>query len=245
LTDGPPGALLIDVGTNTEIALWDGTTVHVTSVPGGPAFESGAVGFGMAAEPGAICAVRRSDEGFELEVIGGGEARGFCGSGLLDAIAVLLDAGILKSSGRFAIPCGPDGYRLDPANLRTAVTGNAVDAFQRAKAAMAAAISVLLAESGTKADQIGRATICGAFGRHLNVGHARAVGLLPPLPMALTWAYSDATLGGCEALLMAPECRLALEKLAKILRLVNVTLVIWYEDRYIEELRLRKTSTTG
>jgi uncharacterized 2Fe-2S/4Fe-4S cluster protein (DUF4445 family) len=244
-TDGPPGALLIDVGTNTEIALWDGTTVHVTSVPGGPAFESGGVGFGVPAEPGAISAVRRGDSGFEFDVIGGGDARGFCGSGLLDAVAVLLDAGILKPSGRFAIPCGADGYRLDPANPRTAITGNAVDAFQRAKAAMAAGISVLLSESGMKVEQIGRLHVCGAFGRRLNVANARALGLLPTLPMASAQLFSDATLGGCETLLMTPESRVALENVTRALRLVNVTLVIWYEDKYIEELRLQKASTTG
>lgn len=241
-TDGPPGALLIDVGTNTEIALWDGHTVHVTSVPGGPAFESGAVGFGMPAEPGAISAVRRAGEGFELEVIGGGEARGFCGSGLLDAVAVLLEAGILKPSGRFAVPRGADGYRLDPANSRTVITGNAVDAFQRAKAAVAAAIGVLLTEAGMKRDEVGRLIICGAFGRQLNVGHARAVGLLPPLPMSLTWLLGDATLAGCEALLLRQDITPCLTQLANCLRLINVTLVIWYEDRYIEELRLREVS---
>ena len=244
-TDGPPGALLIDVGTNTEIALWDGTTVHVTSVPGGPAFESGGASFGMPAEPGAICAVRRAGTGFWLEVIGGGEARGFCGSGLLDAVAAMLEAGILKPSGRFAKPCGPEGYRLDPANPRTAITGNAVDAFQRAKAAMAAAIAVLLAEAGMSVDHVGRLVVCGTFGRHLNVANAHAVGLLPPLPTASVQLFADATLGGCEALLLGRQTRSGLIQLARNLRLINVTLVIWYEDRYIEELRLQKASTTG
>ncbi|MBI4995299.1 MAG: DUF4445 domain-containing protein [Rhodocyclales bacterium] len=239
-TEGPPGALLIDVGTNIEIALWDGKTVHVTSVPGGPAFESGGVAFGMPAEPGAICAVRRSDAGFDLDVIGGGEARGYCGSGLLDAVAAMLEVGILKPSGRFAIPCPAEGYRLDPANPRTAITGNAVDAFQRAKAAMAAAIRVLLAEAGMQRDRIGRLFVCGAFGRQLNGGHARAAGLLPPLPMARQWLFGDATLGGCEALLLRPETKPALTQLANCLRFINVTLVIWYEDAYIEELRLRE-----
>jgi uncharacterized 2Fe-2S/4Fe-4S cluster protein (DUF4445 family) len=243
-TDGPPGTLLLDIGTNTEIALWDGTTIHVTSVPGGPAFESGGVGFGMPAEPGAIAAVRRAGEGFELEVIGGGEARGFCGSGLLDAVAVMLEAGILKPSGRFAVPCGAEGYRLDPANPRTAIAGNAVDAFQRAKAAVAAAIGVLLAEAGMKRDEVTRLIVCGAFGRHLNVGHARAVGLLPPFPMSLTWLLGDATLAGCEALLLRRDITPDLTQLANYLRLINVTLVIWYEDAYIEKLRLREVPAT-
>jgi uncharacterized 2Fe-2S/4Fe-4S cluster protein (DUF4445 family) len=246
IAEGPAGTLLIDVGTNTEIALWDGSTMHITSVPGGPAFESGGVGFGMPAEPGAICAVRprEAGRGFELQVIGGGEARGFCGSGLLDAVAVLLEAGIVKPSGRFAVPCGFDGYRLDPANARTAITGNTVDAFQRAKAATAAAIAVLLAQAGTGADRIGRLVVCGAFGHHLNVANARAVGLLPELPNAAVELFADATLGGCETLLVERRSPERLEILTRTLRLINVTLVIWYEDRYIEELRLRKAKAT-
>jgi uncharacterized 2Fe-2S/4Fe-4S cluster protein (DUF4445 family) len=245
-TEGPPGALLVDVGTNTEIALWDGRTVCVTSVPGGPAFESGGVGHGMPAEPGAIRAVRRNaaGTGFDLDVIGGGEPRGYCGSGLLDAVAVMLERGILKPSGRFANACGPDGYRLDPANPRTAITGGAVDAFQRAKSAMAAAIAVLLSESGVEADRIGRVYVCGAFGRHLNVASAQAVGLLPDLPVAKVHLCADATLGGCETLLLSREGATIIEKTASNLRLVNTTLVIWYEDRYIEELWLRKARTT-
>jgi uncharacterized 2Fe-2S/4Fe-4S cluster protein (DUF4445 family) len=242
---GTDAELLVDIGTNTEIALWDGRNIHVTSVPGGPAFESGGVGFGMPAEPGAISAVRRAGDAFELEVIGGGEARGFCGSGLLDAVAVLLDAGILKPNGRFAIPCGPEGYRLDPANPRTAITGNAVDAFQRAKAAMAAAIAVLLAAAGLSEGATRRVVVCGAFGRRLDVANARAVGLLPGFPAAAVEVFADTTLGGCETWLMVPESKAALEKQAGTLRFINVTLVIWYEDRYIEELRLRKTGATG
>lgn len=244
LVDGPAGALLIDVGTNTEIALWDGATIHVTSVPGGPAFESGGVGFGMPAEPGAICAVRRAGDSLALDVIGGGEARGFCGSGLLDAVAVLLEGGILKPSGRFSTPCGAAGYRLDPANPRTAITGNAVDAFQRAKAATAAAIAVLLAEANLGPEHIRRLVVCGAFGRHLDLGHARRTGLLPNLLAAVATLLADATLGGCETLLLTPESETRIAKLTGILRLVNVTLVIWYEDRYITELRLRESVAT-
>jgi len=246
IADGPAATLLIDVGTNTEIALWDGNTLHITSVPGGPAFESGGVGHGMPAEPGAICAVRRVDAGtgFELQVIGGDEAHGYCGSGLLDAVAVLLAAGVVKPSGRFAVACPADGYRLDPANARTAITGNTVDAFQRAKAATAAAIAVLLAQAGIGADRISRLVVCGAFGHHLNVANARAVGLLPELPNATVELFADATLGGCEALLVERQSPGRLARLARNLRLINVTLLIWYEDRYIEELRLRKAKAT-
>ena len=241
----PPGTLFIDVGTNTEIALWDGHTIHVTSVPGGPAFEGGGVAFGMPAEPGAICAVNRSANGFDLAVVGGGEAHGYCGSGLLDAVAALLAAGVIKPSGRFAEPRASDGYRLAPNNARTAITGSAIDAFQRAKAATAAAITLLLAEAGLSTGRIGRLVICGAFGHHLNLDNACSLGLLPHCPRATVDLFADATLGGCETILLKQECPSTVERVAKHLSLINVTLVIGYEDRYIEELRLCKAEAAA
>lgn len=241
LIEGPPGAMLLDIGTNVEIALWDGRCLHVTSVPGGPAFEGGGVGHGMAAEPGAICNVvpNPTGNGFDLKVIGGGDARGFCGSGLLDAIAVLLKIGVVKSSGRFAVACGSAGYLLDPADSHTAIQGTTIDAFQRAKAAAAAAMAVLLAEAGMGWDGIGRLCLCGAFGSHLDIGNAQMLGMLPPVAPSAVELFADATLAGCELALLSPYSRNSLIQIASKLRLVNVSLVIGYEDRYIEELRLR------
>ena len=241
VAEGPAGTLFLDVGTNTEIAVWDGQKIHVTSVPGGPAFECGGVDFGMPAEPGAICAVRRSDGGYVLDVVGGAHALGYCGSGLLDAVAALRADGRLKPSGRFAEPGEAGRCRLDPDNPRTAVSGRAVDAFQRAKAATAAAIHVLLAASRLTTGEIRRLIVCGAFGHHLDLANARALGLLPDLPNAVPELFADATLGGCETLLVQGATTQRVQALTRHLSLINVTLVIGYEDRYIEELRLSPT----
>jgi uncharacterized 2Fe-2S/4Fe-4S cluster protein (DUF4445 family) len=116
--------------------------------------------------------------------------------------------------------------------------------FRSAKAATAAAIAVLLAAAGLGRNQVQRVVICGAFGRWLDVGHARAVGLLPEFPTTTVELLADATLGGCETWLMSLENKAQLEKLEGCLRFINVTLVIWYEDKYIEELRLRKAGAT-
>ena len=89
-----PGSLLIDFGTNSEMALWDGETLWVTSAAGGPAFESSGMQCGMPAEPGAIYRVLRQQEGeMDFQVIGGSEAKGLCGSGLVDLIALLCRLG--------------------------------------------------------------------------------------------------------------------------------------------------------
>jgi uncharacterized 2Fe-2S/4Fe-4S cluster protein (DUF4445 family) len=239
LAEGPAGSLLLDVGTNTELALWDGLHLHVTSVPGGPAFEGVGIRHGMPAEAGAICSVRSSDDGIVLETIGGGVARGFCGSGLTDALAVLLASGQLKPSGRFAVSPGPDGYALDPTNPRTAITGVDVDAFQRAKAATAAAMAQLLAQAGMGWGDLRRLCVCGAFGHTLNIEHAQAVGLLPRIAPALIELAADASLAGCERALLSAHGAEQFAALTTRIKAINLSLVADYEDRYIDHLRLR------
>jgi uncharacterized 2Fe-2S/4Fe-4S cluster protein (DUF4445 family) len=239
LTDGPAGALLLDIGTNTEIALWDGQHLHVTSVPGGPAFEGVGIRHGMPAEPGAICRVHLTDAGFMLDTISGSEARGFCGSGLADAIAVLLANGKLKPSGRFAVSPGPEGLTLDPGNPRTAITGIDVDAFQRAKAATAAAMGQLLLQANLQWSDLKRLCVCGAFGHTLHIEHAQAVGLLPPISRDRIELFADASLAGCEQALLSAQGEERFIALTKMAKTINLSLIQGYEDSYIEHLRLR------
>ncbi|MFA7240483.1 MAG: ASKHA domain-containing protein [Sulfuricellaceae bacterium] len=242
LVEGVAGALLLDVGTNTEIALWDGQRLHITSVPGGPAFEGVGIRHGMPAETGAICRVRPGQNGYDCEVIGGDAARGLCGSGLADGIAVLLADGLLKPSGRFAAASGSQGYELLPGNPRSAIGAGDVDAFQRAKAATAAAMEVLLHGAGMGWGDIRRLCVCGAFGRHLDIGHAQAVGLLPSIDPALIKLDADATLAGCECALLRADGADLFSALTKLTCPVNLSFIEGYDDRYINHLRLKPIS---
>lgn len=240
LCGGPAGSLLLDVGTNTEIALWDGELLHVTSVPGGPAFEGVGIRNGMAAEMGGICRVRPLEPGgYELETVGDAPARGFCGSGLADAIAVLRASGILKPSGRFAVSPGEQGFLLAPDNARTGLFGSDVDAFQRAKAATAAAMEELLMRAGMAWEDIARLCVCGSFGRTLDLEHAQSVGLLPPVPANRVELHGDATLAGCERALLTDRGLALFSELMGRLNAINLSLVPGYEERYLEHLRLQ------
>jgi len=242
LTAGPAGSLLLDVGTNTEIALWDGQTLHITSVPGGPAFEAVGIRYGMAAELGAIYRVKArstaAGKAFTCETLGAAEPRGFCGSGLADAVAVLLAEGTLKPSGRFAVSPGTEGFRLNPDNPRTAITGSDVDAFQRAKAATAAAMATLLQHAGMNWSDLQRLCVCGAFGRTLDIAHAQAVGLLPPIEPARIELSADATLAGCERALLTQGGEALFEEMRTKIHAINLSLLVEYEERYINHLRL-------
>ncbi|MHB8947137.1 MAG: ASKHA domain-containing protein, partial [Bacillota bacterium] len=101
---GLPGwTLAIDIGTNGELLLAGDGKVWACSTAAGPAFEGAQISSGMRASPGAIERVRLGDGDLELGVIGGGRPAGICGSGLIDAVALLLETGIMDPSGRLRI----------------------------------------------------------------------------------------------------------------------------------------------
>src|SRR3989442_4251161 len=95
--------LFIDVGTNSEIVLGSSAEALATAAPAGPAFEAAQIRCGMRAADGAIEGVKIVDGELELTVIGDVEAVGLCGSGLVDAVAELVGAGLLDHSGRFVL----------------------------------------------------------------------------------------------------------------------------------------------
>ncbi len=112
--------LFIDVGTNCEIVLAHGEQLLATAAPAGPAFEGAAIRCGMRAAPGAIEGVKISDEDVSLQVIGDVEPVGLCGSGLVDAVAALVQARLLDASGRLldAETAAPDPARAGRAAAR-------------------------------------------------------------------------------------------------------------------------------
>ncbi|MFI3155259.1 MAG: ASKHA domain-containing protein [Methylococcaceae bacterium] len=239
VTEQPQPVLLADFGTNTEIALWDGQTLWATSVPGGPAFEGVGMRNGLTAETGAVCKVSKDEMGWQLQTLGDAPVRGYCGSGFIDAIALLLEEKLLKPSGRFAEPQPTGGYLLDAANLRTAICSADVDIFQRAKASTAAAMTQLLVYAGLNTDALQALWICGSFGQHLGLNSAMRVGLLPTIDQERVKLLADAGLAGCEKLLLDPAAQALLNAIIDRARAVNLGGVFDYEERFIDNLRLQ------
>ncbi|TAL47589.1 MAG: DUF4445 domain-containing protein [Methylovulum sp.] len=244
ITEQPQPMLLADFGTNTEIALWDGQTLWTTSVPGGPAFEGVGMRNGLAAETGAICRVSKDGGRRLLQTIGEAPVRGYCASGFIDAIALLLDENLLKPSGRFTEPQPKGGYWLDAANPRTAIAAGDIDIFQRAKASTAAAMAQLLAFAGLQANDLQRLWICGSFGQHLGLHSAMRVGLLPSIEPGRVRLFADASLAGCEKLLLEPAGETLLNAVVDRAHAVNLGGVYEYEERFIDNLRLQAMPTT-
>ena len=166
-------AALIDLGTNGEIVLGSRDRMLCASTAAGPAFEGARIRMGMQATAGAIAGVELADGNVICKVLGGGPARGLCGSGLVDAVAVGLDTGRILTSGRFSD--GSPEWRLAP---DVALYQNDIRELQLAKGAIAAAIRVLLRQWDAGVDDVARVYLAGAFGNYVNRTSARRIGLL-------------------------------------------------------------------
>lgn len=212
LIEGGAGSLLIDFGTNTELALWDGKKIWVTSAAGGPAFEGSGIGCGVPAEQGAICTVRNDGPSgiLDFRVIDGGNPTGVCGTGLVDLIACLLRDGTLDSKGKFGPQLTEPGFSLGIPGSELLFTGRDIDLFQRAKAAIGVASQVLLERAGLRFQDLKRLCLGGIFGRNLDIANAQLVGLIPPVAGSLVESCGNTALSGAEALLLHPRSREAL-----------------------------------
>lgn len=191
----PRPSALIDLGTNGEIAVSDGSRIVCASTAAGPAFEGAAISCGMRAATGAVSTVRVDGDGLAVTVLGGGAARGVCGSGLIDACAAARRLGWLAGTGRIKredrlIPLAP-GVALTQADVRQV---------QLAKGAVAAGFDLLLRRLGLRAQDLGRVWLAGAFGNAIDRASAHAVGLLPLPPERVTPAGNTALLGARLAL---------------------------------------------
>ncbi|MGO9016208.1 MAG: ASKHA domain-containing protein [Dissulfurispiraceae bacterium] len=235
------GALLIDFGTNSEVALWDGNKIWVTSAAGGPAFEGCGISCGMPAEPGAIYRVYASDETGELafEIVADAEPRGLCGSGMVDLLACLVRNRTLNKKGQFASSVQQYGFPLRRGDLDIVLTKRDIDIFQRAKAAIGVAVNVLLTKAGIGYRELRRICIGGVFGQYLNIVNAQEIGLLPAIPGLLIETSGNTALSGCETLLLSPEADKRLQEVRSRAVLVNLANVAEFESLFLENLYLK------
>ena len=234
-----PGALLIDFGTNSEIALWDGAKLWVTSAAGGPAFETSRVECGMPGEIGAVSHVNLENGLLRFDVIGGGTAQGICGSGLVDLIACLRRLGGLLPTGRFSAPDSQGGIALGIEGGPLRLSHSAVDMFQRAKAGIGAGIETLLSMARVRTEDLNRICLCGIFGSNLNILNAEEIGLLPAVAPGRVELCGNTALAGCERLVMLPKEASAMAYLRSHSTIVNLASVEDFEARFLENLYLK------
>lgn len=187
-------AALIDLGTNGEIIVGNEDRILCASTAAGPAFEGARISMGMRASRGAIAGVTANGHGWEFQVLGGGPARGICGSGLVDAVATALTKGVVRPDGRFA-----NGNSLHLTGV-VSLSQRDIRELQLAKGAVAAGLRILSAMWGVDCDDLERVHLAGAFGNYINQASARRIGLLPVLQDRIVAAGNTALLGARMAL---------------------------------------------
>jgi uncharacterized 2Fe-2S/4Fe-4S cluster protein (DUF4445 family) len=219
---------LMDLGTNGEVLVGNRQRMLCASTAAGPAFEGARIAMGMRAATGAISEVRVQDGALACRVIGGGEPRGLCGSGLVDAVAAGLELGWIRPDGRLSLK--------SPMALAGAVTLSAMDVreLQLAKGAIATGLQMLAARLGATLDDIQQLHLAGAFGNYINRASAARIGLLRmPLDRVVP-AGNTALLGAKRALF---EDEAGWDAIARRVEHVALNEDAGFQDLYAEEMR--------
>ena len=221
--------VFVDVGTNGEIVLGNGQRALATAAPAGPAFEGSQIRCGMRATDGAIEGVQLGDT-VELQIIGGDvRPEGICGSGLVDAVAQLLLAGLLDHSGRMKtaedVPGHPlrdrlidvDGVRAFLLADGVYLTQKDIRELQFAKGSIATGIKVLMDILGIETKDLDEVLLGGSFGSYLNPESAKIIGLVPPVDVDRIIAVGNSAGEGAKiALLSYRERQVAFELPSRI-----------------------------
>lgn len=254
----PGHHLLIDAGTNGEIVLQSAGRTLACSTAAGPAFEGARISCGMRACGGAVSALtfttpqkgrlQSVHTDFAVQTIGNEKPLGLCGSGLLDAIACLLEANLIDETGALTDPDDlPGGYppllrrRLleDGVHLADEVvlTQKDIREFQLACAAMQAGAQVLLAEAGIRAEDLDQVLLAGGFGSRLSVSSALRTGLIPYGVSAIrVHAIGNASLAGARLCLLDFSAREEAETLRQNVRCLELSSRKDFQKYYMDAM---------
>ena len=249
--------LFIDLGTNGEMVIGNEEWLTCCSCSAGPAFEGSGVEYGMYATIGAMERVSYDLENDSVEyvTIGDAKPRGICGSGLVDALATLLRAGVIDRAGRinlgfpsrrvrvrnerpeFVLVWGEEIGRADDISLGEDGLQNLI----RSKAAVYAGAETLLRALGLEAGSVEQILVAGAFGNYLDAESAVTIGLLPDVPLDRIRFVGNTAVIGARMALLGRDARQRMEELAGRMTNFELSTVPGYMDRYVSGLFLPHT----
>jgi uncharacterized 2Fe-2S/4Fe-4S cluster protein (DUF4445 family) len=249
--------LFIDVGTNSEIALGSSERVLATAAPAGPAFEAAQIRCGMRAAEGAIEGVAVDGDQLKLEVIGDTDPVGMCGSGLVDAVAQLVAAGLIDHSGRYIpdeqaaeehpglakrlVRIGEERVFVlawrgdDPANS-VYLSQRDVRELQFAKAAIATGWMTLVQELGVDIEEITQVLLAGSFGSYLSASSAVRIGLVPRLALPRIVSAGNVAGEGAKMAALSLRERAAAEAILDEVEYVELSGRTDFQDVFIDQL---------
>jgi uncharacterized 2Fe-2S/4Fe-4S cluster protein (DUF4445 family) len=231
--------LFIDVGTNGEMVMGTRDWMVTCACSAGPAFEGAGVVDGMRATEGAIEEVWISSTTLEpsFRVIGGGRARGLCGSGLISLLAELFVTGVVDRAGTVKLDLGSPRVRQgghgpeyviawgeETATGKDIVlTKVDIDNLMRAKAAIYAGFAVLASSVGVRLEDVQQVLVGGSFGKYINVEKAIQIGLLPDLPWDRFRFLGNTSVMGSYMALLARDVRNRMQEIARQMTYIELS----------------------
>ena len=237
--------LIIDIGTNGELVLGDKKKLVSSSCATGPAFEGAEIKFGMRAAPGAIekIEIDRITKEVRFQVIGKkgwstelkkAKAKGICGSGIIDVLPQLFNAGIIDRTGRFkkdlrtprfTTENGPEFVIAwaDETSISQdiVICQEDVRNIQLAKAAMYAGAKIMMRHLGI--DKVDKVILAGAFGSYIDKKSAACLGLFPDCDLENISTVGNAAGDGARAALLNVDKRLEADKVARQIEYIELT----------------------
>ncbi len=251
--------LLVDIGTNGEIALFNNGRILTASTAAGPAFEGARIRQGMRAVTGAIDRLWLHQGELCYHVIGGVRPSGLCGSALIDAIALLLRVGLLDEMGvlgvtssetphastqlrdhlcetengiSFALARQPDGTPL------VRLTQQDVRELQLASGALRSGIDTLLKKAGIAASDLDSILLAGGFGNYIRCENAMEIGLLPHVPLKRIRFVGNTSLTGAKRLLLSKAELVRAERIREIAEHVELASEPGFTDAFMDAMVL-------
>ncbi len=190
--------VLVDLGTNGEMAIGNKEKILVTSTAAGPAFEGGNISCGMGSVMGAICHVKIDGDTVECETIGDKPMVGLCGTGVIETTYELVKEELIDETGMLDEDYFDDGYVLGrtPEGEVISFTQKDVREIQLAKSAVRAGLETLILRYGVSYDEIDTLYLAGGFGYKMDLAKAIGIGLLPEELQEKTIAIGNSSLAG-------------------------------------------------
>lgn len=248
--------VFIDIGTNGEIVVKDDDVMLCCSTAAGPAFEGASISMGMRAQDGAIEKVSIDGAEVNISTVGGADALGICGSGLIDALAQMLDAGLIDEKGRLAAAYewGARGFNRGlsgrlaeeegqrqfvlacSSNCEVVITQKDIREVQLAKGAIKAGIGLLLKKLGKRVRDIDRVVLAGAFGNCIDKASAVRIGLLPDVPAEKIISAGNTAGAGVSMAVVSSSAMELAERIPSIVKHVELAQEPDFQDEYLASM---------
>lgn len=232
--------LLVDIGTNGELVLGNHRRMIACATAAGPALEGASILFGMRAADGAIDHVWIENGFLRYSVIGNTVPIGICGSGLIDAVAVLLELGLLNKRGRIQTTEEIDGQRVVHLTDKIYLTQEDIRQVQLAKGAIHAGLSLMATQLGIRICDIDQVLLAGAFGSFLNPHSACRIGLLPEELEERITAVGNAAGTGAKILACDSGALLLTQKLAETIEFLELASLPSFSRTFAKSMNFRE-----